>query len=58
MGVKRKKGRLVDVFARNVRARRTEQRLSQEQLAERAGVHRTYVGMNPALGKERDDLQR
>ncbi len=32
------------VFARNLRQMRLEQRLSQEDLAEAAGVHRTYVG--------------
>jgi len=37
--------RLVAVFAANVRRRRIELGLSQEVLAERAGVHRTYVGM-------------
>ncbi|NMY75636.1 helix-turn-helix transcriptional regulator [Pseudomonas sp. WS 5071] len=36
---------LVSVFAANVRHRRLELNLSQEELAERAGVHRTYVGM-------------
>lgn len=36
---------LVAVFAANVRRRRLELALSQEELAERAGVHRTYVGM-------------
>ncbi|MNQ88225.1 anaerobic benzoate catabolism transcriptional regulator [compost metagenome] len=36
---------LVAVFAANVRRRRLELDLSQEELAERAGVHRTYVGM-------------
>lgn len=36
---------LVAVFAANVRSRRLELDLSQEELAERAGVHRTYVGM-------------
>lgn len=36
---------LVAVFAANVRRRRLELGLSQEQLAELAGVHRTYVGM-------------
>lgn len=33
------------IFAANVRKKRLELRLSQEELAERAGVHRTYVGM-------------
>ncbi|MDU8360024.1 helix-turn-helix transcriptional regulator [Pseudomonas syringae group sp. J309-1] len=36
---------LVSIFAANVRHRRLELSLSQEELAERAGVHRTYVGM-------------
>lgn len=36
---------LVAIFATNVRRRRLELDLSQEELAERAGVHRTYVGM-------------
>ncbi|EMJ8372361.1 helix-turn-helix domain-containing protein [Pseudomonas aeruginosa] len=36
---------LVTVFAANVRRRRLELGFSQEELAERAGVHRTYVGM-------------
>jgi transcriptional regulator with XRE-family HTH domain len=36
---------LVAVFASNVRRLRLERGYSQEELAERAGVHRTYVGM-------------
>lgn len=36
---------LVKVFADNVRLERVRQGISQELLAERAGVHRTYVGM-------------
>jgi len=33
-----------EVLARNVRMRRAALRLSQEALATRAGLHRTYVG--------------
>lgn len=36
---------LVEIFASNVRRHRRSLGLSQEELAERAGVHRTYVGM-------------
>ena len=36
---------LVNVFAENVRRIRKQLELSQEELAERAGVHRTYIGM-------------
>lgn len=32
------------VLAANLRAFRTEMGLSQEQLAERAGIHRNYLG--------------
>lgn len=32
------------VFARNLRQRRMEKSLSQEQLADMAGLHRTYIG--------------
>ncbi|MGC3578728.1 helix-turn-helix domain-containing protein [Pseudomonas aeruginosa] len=45
MLVKPQQCALVTVFASNVRRRRLELGLSQEELAEAAGVHRTYVGM-------------
>ena len=35
---------IVDQFARNLRAARLRKGLTQEVLAERAGLHRTYVG--------------
>ena len=39
------KCKLVSIFAANARRFRLDLNLSQEELAERAGVHRTYVGM-------------
>jgi transcriptional regulator with XRE-family HTH domain len=36
---------LVAIFAANVRRHRLALGFSQEELAEAAGVHRTYVGM-------------
>ncbi|HEX5057652.1 MAG TPA: helix-turn-helix transcriptional regulator [Gammaproteobacteria bacterium] len=33
------------LFGRNVKTIRKEKGLSQEELASKAGVHRTYVGM-------------
>jgi transcriptional regulator with XRE-family HTH domain len=36
---------ILDVFARNLQELRKERGLSQEHLAARAGVHRTYIGM-------------
>lgn len=32
------------IFARNLKRLRVESRLSQEELADLAGLHRTYVG--------------
>ena len=42
----RKRGKLRYrlIFARNVRKFRTGRHLSQEQLAELCGLHRTYIG--------------
>lgn len=37
--------RLANSIGRRIRALREKQGLSQEQLAARCGVHRTYVGM-------------
>ena len=45
MAIKPEKSRLVAVFATNLRQQRARLGLSQEELAERAGVHRTYIGM-------------
>lgn len=39
------KGDLLASFGRQVRTLRQARNLSQEELAERARVHRTYVGM-------------
>lgn len=45
MSVPPNKCKLVKIFAINVRAKRLAMGLSQEDLAELAGVHRTYIGM-------------
>ena len=36
---------ILKVFGNRIRQLRLELRLSQEELAEKAGVHRTYIGM-------------
>jgi len=36
---------ILEKFGEKVRAERLKQNLSQEELAARAGVHRTYIGM-------------
>ena len=36
--------KLKKTFSNNVRKYRIKQNLSQEELAEKAGVHRTYIG--------------
>ena len=40
-----KKIELLEKFGEKVREERHRQGLSQEELASRAGVHRTYIGM-------------
>ena len=36
---------ILEIFGHNVQKYRKEKQISQEKLAEIAGVHRTYVGM-------------
>lgn len=38
-----KKNKLHDILATNVRVARAEQRISQEELAKRCGIHRNYI---------------
>lgn len=39
------KSPILEALGQNVRKFRVEQGLSQEQLADSAGLHRTYIGM-------------
>lgn len=36
---------ILEVFGENVQKLRKERKISQEKLADMAGVHRTYIGM-------------
>ena len=42
--MKKAKGELNKKLARNLRIARASQNISQEELASRCGLHRTYVG--------------
>ncbi len=44
---------LIHIFSMNVRKYRTEMGLSQERLAELAGLHRTYIS---AIERERRNI--
>ena len=44
MSKKTKTAKILNIAAINIRRERKKLRLSQEELAELAGVHRTYVG--------------
>ena len=45
MYINRMKDSIIIKFGKRVREERTKRNLSQEQLAELANVHRTYIGM-------------
>lgn len=45
------------VFARNVRRIRRAQEMSQEELAHRAGLHRTYVSGLETHGKRNQSIR-
>lgn len=44
---------LINIFATNVKAYRIERNISQEKLAELAGLHRTYIS---AIERERRNI--
>ena len=48
---------ILEIFGRNVQKYRKEQRLSQEKLAEYAGLHRTYIGNDRACRKKHNSCQ-
>lgn len=39
------KSDILNKFGQRVKSLRLEKRISQEELAEKAGLHRTYIGM-------------
>lgn len=39
------KAKILQLFGKQIRDRRLQLGLSQEDLAEKAGLHRTYIGM-------------
>ena len=41
----KEEAKIIELFGKRVRDRRLELGLSQEELAEKAGLHRTYIGM-------------
>ncbi|MFW6102654.1 MAG: helix-turn-helix domain-containing protein [Chloroflexota bacterium] len=50
------KKRILTKFGEKVRQRRIELGISQEELATRAGVHRTYIGMIERAEKNITDV--
>ena len=48
---------ILEIFGRNVQKYRKEQHLSQEKLAEYAGLHRTYIGMIERAEKKHNSCQ-
>lgn len=48
---------ILEIFGRNVQKYRKERHLSQEKLAEYAGLHRTYIGMIERAEKKHNPHQ-